>query len=133
MGKEPRYIKGKDGKLAGSLPAAPNVVEHKILDTLPPKPYEEVSVSIETVYAKEAEINKTLSEGLAEISKSFDAIEEIYKERAAAREKAAIESQKRLAEAELAAKLAKEKYERILQERENNKPLNKIKKFFGIK
>jgi hypothetical protein len=126
-----RYIKGKDGKLQGSLPASPNLPTPAADSVIPPKPYAEVEVSIEKVYEKEAEINQTLSEGLAEISKAFENIEAIYKERAERNKQAVEESNKRVEAASAAAKIAKEKYERILEEQEARKLSNRIKKLFN--
>lgn len=130
MSENKRYIKGKDGKLQGSLPASPNLPAPVSGSTIPPKPYEEVEVSLEKVYEKEKEINQTLSEGLAEISKAFENIETIYKERAERNQKAFEESQQRVEEAKAASKKAKENLERVLKEQEAKKLSNRIKNFF---
>ncbi len=133
MGNKKRYIKGKDGKLQGSLPGTPNLPASNNSVELPQKPFEEVSASIEDVYNKEAEINKTLSEGLTEISQAFENIEAIYKERAARREEEAGKAKARLTELEAQAKAARENYERIVAEQEAKKLTNRIKNIFRKK
>lgn len=132
MSKGKRYIKGKDGKLAGSLPAIPSLPESKDIPAIPPKPYEEIATSLESVFEKEKEINKTLSEGLADISKAFDAIQEIYEERAQRSAKALEEAKERARISAEKAEAAKINLENILREQEEKKLSNKIRKFFGL-
>lgn len=138
-----RYIKGKDGKLMGSLPGTPNLPTSKetIVPPVPvstnnpiePSEPHTLSKRFEEMNRLEKETNNTLADGFAEIGKAFEEIENILKER---QERNAVNleiAKQRSHAANLAAIEAREKYEKLIAEREARKPLNIIRKFLGIK
>lgn len=137
-----KYIKGKDGKMQGSLPSAPMLPSSSIVNDVPPVPVSHESIELsnktsleekfEEMNRLEKESNTTLSEGLAEISKAFENIEAIIRERQERSTKALDEARQRSKEASLAAEVARIKYEEALA-LEAKKPINRIKKFLGLK
>lgn len=144
-----KYIKGKDGKMQGSLPSAPTLPSSAIVNDVPPVPVSHESIELsnktsleekfEEMNRLEKEANTTLSEGLAEISKAFENIEAILRERQERSSKALEESKQRSEEAKLrfeeaqrTAEIAQIRYEEALAA-DAKKPINRVKKFFGLK
>jgi uncharacterized protein YdiU (UPF0061 family) len=153
-----RYIKGKDGKLQGSLPETPkfsagsDIVIPKIpvglvspaepangslLNTTSEKKetYTKVLEDLEKINKSEQESLDSLAEGFSNIGEAFDIIEEIYAERIANSTAAHAKSKAALAVAEDEARTSRAKYEAILSEAKavkDRKPINRIRKFLGI-
>jgi hypothetical protein len=148
-----KYIKGKDGKMQGSLPSTPTFPNASIINEVPPVPVSSESIeisnktSLEEKFAEmnrlEKEANTTLSEGLAEISKAFENIEAILKERQQRTSRELEEAKLRSEESRKNAEEAKKRFEEakrtaeILEQRyaeaEAKKPINRIKKFLGLR
>lgn len=100
-----KYIQGEDGKFAGSIGDGKTNAPTELPAPPVPNPYAEAFTALEKVNETEKEINKTLSEGLSDISQAFDAIEEYYRARIARREAAIAEYDRIQAESD--ARLAK--------------------------
>jgi hypothetical protein len=100
-----KYIQGDDGKFAGSIGDGKGKTPTEIPAAPLPNPYAEALNSLDKANELEKEINDTLSEGLAEVSKAFSALEDYYRARIARREQAAAEYEKFKAESD--ARLAK--------------------------
>lgn len=152
-----RYIKGKDGKLQGSLPGAPRFPNEEGANTpkapsetlVPAHPangliqggtndkrntYLNVAADLDKANKAEQSSLNSLTEGFANIGEAFDIIEEIYAERLANSQAAYDKSKERLRIAEEDARSGKARYEALLLQRaEERKPINQIKRFLGIK
>jgi hypothetical protein len=150
-----RYIKGKDGKLQGSIPNAPkfptddNIIVPKAPEvTRAPTPahpsngliessdsvYDNVSDEFTRINNADKVAIESLNEGLDIIGESFDIIEEIYASRLAHSQAAYDRATEDLRIAEESARSSRARYEDILlAQSQKSTVLDRFKQLLRIK